>query len=99
MALGDGAISAGMDIVDPEEDRRNGADEITKTRDYIAQFLNSISLTWSAITGKPSSLPPSAHGHSMGEISGPRPEEHTSDIPSLMRLSNDVLSSKDNTDP
>lgn len=39
MALGDDAIAAGMDIVDPEADRREGADEITKTRDYLAQRL------------------------------------------------------------
>lgn len=36
MALGDDALAAGMDVVDPNADRREGADEITKTRDYLA---------------------------------------------------------------
>jgi hypothetical protein len=42
MALGDDALAAGMDIVLPTEDRRNGADEITKTRDYIAQRTSAV---------------------------------------------------------
>lgn len=37
MPNGDDAIDAGMDIVLGTEDRRNGYDEINKTRDYIAQ--------------------------------------------------------------
>lgn len=41
MALGDDALAAGMDIVEPEADRREGANEITKTRDYVAQFFNA----------------------------------------------------------
>jgi hypothetical protein len=38
MAIGDDAIAAGMDILDPSTDLvRDGADEINKSRDYIAQ--------------------------------------------------------------
>lgn len=42
MALGDDALNAGMDIVLPTDDRRNGADEITRTRDYLAQRLAAL---------------------------------------------------------
>lgn len=38
MANGDIALDAGMDIVAGEDDRRNGWDEINKTRDYIIEF-------------------------------------------------------------
>lgn len=36
MANGDDALAAGMDILSGEDDRRNGWDEINKSRDYIA---------------------------------------------------------------
>lgn len=38
MANGDAALAAGMDILDGNEDRRDGWDEINKTRDYITQY-------------------------------------------------------------
>jgi len=63
MPNGDQAAAAGMDIVPGTAKRSLGYDEINKTRDYIAQFFNSITLTWSAITGKPSTFPPSPHTH------------------------------------
>lgn len=65
---GDDALAASMDILDGTEDRRDGWLAINKTRDYIAQFFNSISLTWDAITGKPTTFPPSAHNHSGSNI-------------------------------
>lgn len=41
MANGDAALEAGMDILDGNEDRREGYDEINKSRDYVAQFFNA----------------------------------------------------------
>ncbi len=68
MALGDDAIAEGMAIVDPNADRRQGADDITRTRDYVAQFYRAaktyasglvagISTAWADITGKPTNFP------------------------------------------
>lgn len=72
------ALNAGMTILDGTEDRRQGWLSINKARDYIAQFFNTavanakaytdqkfaaISLTWDAITGKPTEFPPSPHLH------------------------------------
>lgn len=37
MANGDAAIAAGMSVVLPTDDRRDGYDEINLTRDYIAR--------------------------------------------------------------
>lgn len=55
MPLGDDALAAGMDIVDPDlDDRREGANEITKTRDYIAQF-NDVLEEWATDTFVPKS--------------------------------------------
>lgn len=42
MATGDDAIAAGMDVVPGTADRRQGYDEINKTRDYIAQRTNAV---------------------------------------------------------
>ncbi|MCK2028093.1 tail fiber domain-containing protein [Microbacterium sp. SSW1-47] len=42
MANGDAAFAAGMDILDGNEDRRDGWDEINKSRDYVAQFAAGI---------------------------------------------------------
>lgn len=73
MALGNDAIAAGMDITpDNTTDANTIGSEITKSRDYIAQFFaaaksyadglfGAISLSWSSITGKPSTFPPSSH--------------------------------------
>lgn len=87
MALGDDATAAGMDVT---EDATTLASilgsEITKTRDYIAQFFTAakayadtkfaaVSLTWSAITGKPSTFPPSSHSHSMSDVTGLESEQ------------------------
>lgn len=66
--LGDDAIAEGMAIVDPNADRRQGADEITRTRDYVAQYYRAaktyaaglvagISTAWADITGKPTNFP------------------------------------------
>jgi hypothetical protein len=41
MEIGDDAIAAGMDIVLGTDDRRNGYEEINKTRDYVAGVINS----------------------------------------------------------
>lgn len=37
MANGDAAAAAGMDVVSGTADRRQGYDEVNKTRDYIAE--------------------------------------------------------------
>lgn len=42
MANGDDALAAGMDILNGNEDRREGYDEINKTRDYIAQRTSAV---------------------------------------------------------
>lgn len=72
---GEDASAEGMDLVPGTDKVKNGAEQINKSRDYIAQFFNaakayadslfgSISLAWDAITGKPATFPPSAHTHS-----------------------------------
>lgn len=45
MNNGDDALEAGMDILDGNEDRREGYDEINKSRDYIARFFDAVK-TW-----------------------------------------------------
>lgn len=43
MPTGDDALAAGMDVVDPATDLvKDGADEINKTRDYIAQRTSDV---------------------------------------------------------
>lgn len=43
MATGDDAIAAGMDVLDPATDLvKDGADEINKTRDYLAQRTSDV---------------------------------------------------------
>ena len=43
MAIGDDAAAAGMDVVSPLTDLvKDGADEITKSRDYIAQRTSAV---------------------------------------------------------
>lgn len=42
MAIGDAALGAGMDILTGMEDRRNGWQEINKTRDYLATKTNDV---------------------------------------------------------
>jgi hypothetical protein len=42
MANGDAALAAGMDVVPATADRRQGYDEINKTRDYIAERTNAV---------------------------------------------------------
>ncbi|MGP6170630.1 hypothetical protein ACTU6V_05415 [Microbacterium sp. A204] len=47
MAIGDDALADGMDIVPGTADRRNGYEEINKTRDYIVQRIASkIAALW-----------------------------------------------------
>jgi len=36
MAIGDDAANDGLDLVEPSDDRRQGWEEINRTRDYIA---------------------------------------------------------------
>jgi len=45
MANGDDATAEGMDLVSGSASRSLGYDEINKTRDYIAQFFNTVK-TW-----------------------------------------------------
>lgn len=75
---GDEALSAGLDVMDGAEQWagvNGGWRAINKTRDMVVWALNqakayadglfsSISLSWSAISGKPSTFPPSSHTHS-----------------------------------
>lgn len=42
MANGDAAAAAGMDVVPGTADRRDGYDEINKTRDYIAERTSTV---------------------------------------------------------
>lgn len=71
------ALSAGYSILDGNEDRRQGWLAINKTRDMLAglktwvqQQIAGIQLTWTAITGKPSTFPPSSHTHERVENGG-----------------------------
>lgn len=41
MAIGDIADAAGMDLVAETDDKRKGAEEINKTRDYIATEMTA----------------------------------------------------------
>lgn len=50
MANGDDAAAAGLDTVPGSADRRNGYDEINKTRDYVARHQTSGTHPASAIT-------------------------------------------------
>jgi hypothetical protein len=50
LALGDDAQAAGMDILTGTEDRREGWQEIVKTRDYLAQKLAALVLSAAKIT-------------------------------------------------
>jgi hypothetical protein len=63
MANGDAAIASGMDVVLATDDRRQGYDEINKTRDYIATRV-----TWDRVSGKPTAFPSTPHGHPAQEI-------------------------------
>ena len=75
MAVGDAAVGAGYPILTGSE-RANTIDtEINRTRDIIAQLkawvqskFDSLNLTWTAITGKPSTFPPSGHTHDVGQV-------------------------------
>lgn len=69
------AANAGYSAADGTEDRRDGWLAINRTRDYVAQVkawaqaqIAAISLTWDAITGKPSTFPPSGHVHDVGQV-------------------------------
>lgn len=39
-------------------------------RAWVQGLFNSLQLTWGNITGKPSTFPPSSHGHSASEVTG-----------------------------
>lgn len=52
---GNDALAAGYDVMDGGEDWRNGWRAINRTRDLVARALAAIS--WSSLTGKPSSFP------------------------------------------
>lgn len=84
---GTAAAADGMTVTDGTEDRRTGWLAINKTRDYIVSKcaaaltaaknytdtkVAAITLTWNAISGKPSTYPPSAHTHSSLDNSGMR---------------------------
>lgn len=53
MANGDDATSVGFDVVSGSADRRQGYDEINKTRDYIARHQRDGGHAWDKITGRP----------------------------------------------
>lgn len=63
---GDGALDAGLDIMDGGEKWFDGWRAINKTRDYIVQLFNSVQ--WSTLVGKPSTFPPSSHVHPISQI-------------------------------
>lgn len=77
---GNDAIAGGLDVMDGGENwagTNGGWRAINKTRDMIANLktwvveqLASINLSWGAITGKPSTFPPSAHTHQRVEVGG-----------------------------
>ena len=61
MANGDIAAAAGLPVVAPTADIRQGYDEINKTRDQVATHMISGTHAWNKITGKPTTFPPAAH--------------------------------------
>ncbi|WP_282845859.1 hypothetical protein [Microbacterium oxydans] len=84
---GTAAAADGMTVLDGTEERRTGWLAINKTRDYIVSKcaaaltaaknytdtkVAAISLTWAAISGKPSTFPPSAHTHTSLDNGGMR---------------------------
>lgn len=70
---GDDALAEGFDVMDGNEDRRDGWRAINKARDYAAQVkasLESLTIAWASITGKPTTFPPSSHEHSALRYAG-----------------------------
>ena len=75
---GNDALAAGYPVMDGTEDWRDGWRAINRARDLVARLktwtttqinavnarIDSISFSWSAITGKPTEFPPAAHTHS-----------------------------------
>lgn len=53
MATGDAAAAVGMDVVPGTADRRQGFEEINKTRDYLAEHRTTGGHPWDKITAKP----------------------------------------------
>ena len=52
MAIGDDALAAGFAIVSTTGDEvRAGADEINRTRDYVAQVKNLLQSVWAVTNG------------------------------------------------
>ena len=90
MAIGDDALAEGMTLVQGTQPANNMDEFENEGRDYIAQFFraakqhaqdlfNSISLSWSSITDKPSTFPPATHSHDQ-LLSGSRRLGIVSDI-------------------
>lgn len=53
MATGDAAAAVGMDVVPGTADRRQGFEEINKTRDYLAEHRTTGGHPWDKVTNKP----------------------------------------------
>lgn len=56
MTNGDAALAAGMDILAGTDDRRNGWDEINKTRDYITEYTDLVTPITKGGTGATSAV-------------------------------------------
>lgn len=63
MANGDIAASAGLPVVSPTADIREGFDEINLTRDEVASHMISGTHTWDKVLGKPATYPATPHDH------------------------------------
>lgn len=75
---GNDALAAGYPVMDGTEDWRDGWRAVNRARDLVARLktwtttqinavnarIDSISFSWSAITGKPTEFPPASHTHS-----------------------------------
>lgn len=64
MAAGDAAAAAGLHVVSPTDDIRDGYEDINIRGDELANHITTGGHSFAKITNKPSTYPPSAHTHS-----------------------------------
>lgn len=64
------AAETGRGLVADSSGNLVWTDSPVATQAYVIAAVSAVSLTWSAISGKPSTFPPSAHTHPTSEITG-----------------------------
>lgn len=68
MAAGDAAAAAGLSVVPPTADVRDGYAAINTRGDELAEHITNGGHPWSKISGRPATFPPSAHNHTVSQI-------------------------------